>query len=92
MPTTDLPRTKTVRSAAIVMVAVVVVIGVYSLGGAGSLTPSVAPAGTLDTVGSVYDTIASAGFDSSGIVADPNGGAFELAKCVIAKMTGGTCP
>lgn len=92
MQTTVATKSRTLRSAAVVAVAVGIVMGVYSLGDAGSLAPLASPAETLDDVGSVYDTIASSGYDSSSFLADPNGGAFELAKCAIARITGGSCP
>jgi hypothetical protein len=80
------------RSALIVMLAVGLIGGVFYLTSAGSLTPSAAPAGTMRALSSVYDSVASAGFDSSAISADPHGSAFQIAKCIAARMTGGTCP
>lgn len=80
------------RSSFMVLIAVGTIFGIFRLTTAGSLEPTVAPAGTFHDVSEVYDAIASSGFDSSSISADPNGSAFGIAKCIIARMTGSSCP
>ena len=56
--------------------AIVSVLGVILLAlvaTAGSLTPSALPAATMHSLANIYDSIASAAFDSSAIVANQNG-------------------
>lgn len=82
-----------IRSAAIVSGSVVVIVGVYAMTGAGSTQPPDVPTvGTYRDQSSIFDAIASETYDSSLITADPNGSAFEIAKCIIGKITGGSCP
>lgn len=65
----------------------------FRLSEAGSLTPAAVPAGTMRTLESIYGSIASSGYDSSSVVASKTGSAFQVTKCIINKITGGTpCP
>ena len=65
----------------------------FSLTEAGTLAPIASPASSSESFENLYSAIASAGFDSSALAASKNGSALQVAKCIIAKMTGGTpCP
>lgn len=77
----------------IVALSIGVVTTLFRLTEAGSLTPTTAPASSSESFENLYSAIASAGFNSSGLAASKNGSALQVAKCIIAKMTGGTpCP
>jgi len=81
------------RATLVVVVSVAVVAFVFRLSEAGSLTPTAVPAGTMHTVESIYASLASSGYDSSAVVASKTGNVFEVTKCIINKITGGTpCP
>ena len=58
---------------------------------AGNLNPNGPPSATMKNLTEIYDVIAG-DFDSSSIVADPNGNAFQVVKCIINKINTGTCP
>jgi len=49
---------------------------------AGSLTPSAAPGSTMNTLGEIYDSIASDSFDSSAILADADGSLIQHLKFI----------
>lgn len=72
--------------------AIGVIIGIFAFTDAGTLAPDASPAGTFHDNSNIYDAIASAGYDSSSITADANGSAFQVAKCIIGRITGGSCP
>lgn len=80
------------RSLAVTIVAVAILALALRVVDAGSLTPVAAPASTMDSLADIYDALVGNSFDSSGIGADPNGNAIEIAHCIINRMTGGTCP
>ncbi len=81
------------RNVLVVLIGVLLVLVIVQLTEAGSLTPSSAPAGTMQSLEEIYAPLASAGYDSSGVVAAKNGDALQIAKCIIQKITGGTpCP
>jgi len=86
-------RWKSLRGVLIVALSVLVITIIFRVTEAGSLTPTVAPAGTGKSAEQVYAPLASSGYDSSAVVANKNGNALQVAKCIINKMTGGTpCP
>ena len=58
---------------------------------AGNLNPNNPPSATMTNLTEMYDIIAG-DFDSSSIVADPDGNAFQVVKCIISKINTGTCP
>jgi hypothetical protein len=81
------------RNILVIVVSVFVLVFIFQFTEAGSLTPSVAPAGTLHSLENIWAPIASSGYDSSGVVASKNGNALQIAKCIIQAMTGGSiCP
>lgn len=80
------------RGVAIVAVSIGILVAAFRLTEAGSLTPTAAPAGTMTSLNTLYASLASVSFDSSAIVASRSGGALEISKCIIARMTGGSCP
>lgn len=85
-------RHKLVRAIMTITAAVGVVIGIFAISDAGTLAPDVSPVATFDSNSDVYDAIASSGYDSSSITADANGSAFQVAKCIISRIAGGSCP
>jgi hypothetical protein len=86
------PFAQAVRTVAMVGAAVFVLSLVFRVAGAGSLTPVVLPASTMQSVEEVY-TLLVGTFDSSGVVASKQGGAMEVSKCIISAITGGAgCP
>lgn len=80
------------RNIGVILFAVLIIGGVYAWSGAGQIDPSTAPAPTYADMSAVYDAIASAGYDSSAIASDSAGSAFGIAKCIIEKISGGSCP
>jgi hypothetical protein len=77
---------------AIIGVSVVVIVFLFRLTTAGSLTPTAAPATSMESLEDVYGALVGT-FDSSGIVASKQGGAMEISKCIISAVTGGAgCP
>ena len=90
---TQAPDWLRARNISVVIVAISIIVGIYSWSGAGQTAPSASPTtATYKDLSDVYDAIASSGYDSSAIASDSNGGAFEIAKCIIEKIKGGTCP
>jgi hypothetical protein len=80
------------RSALMIAISVGIIIGVFRLATAGSLNPPTdTTTGTLSSLASISDALFGT-FDSSGITADPDGSALQVAKCIITRMNGGTCP
>ena len=83
---------KFVRSALMIAMSVAIVVGVFRFATAGTLNPPAAPTtGTLTSLASISDALFGS-FDSSAITADPNGSAIQIAKCIIVRVNGGTCP
>jgi hypothetical protein len=81
------------RNVFIVLVSVAVVMALFQLTSAGSLTPSFAPASTFHTLEDIYASLASTSYDASSITASKTGSALQISKCIILKLTGGTpCP
>lgn len=83
---------KNLRQAGVIVVSIFVVGLIFRYSTAGSLTPSAAPASTMQSLQNVYDALASSGFDSSGVTASRNGSALQISKCIIQRITGSTCP
>jgi len=71
--------------------SVVLIVGLFRLGEAGSLTPPAAPAGTMNEIEEVYDALVGS-YDSSAVVASRNGNALQISKCIIDKVNGSPCP
>ncbi len=61
------------RTGKPIVVATIVLFALAVGATAGSLTPSALPAATMHSLANIYDSIASAAFDSSAIVANQNG-------------------
>ncbi|MEK7638483.1 MAG: hypothetical protein AAB375_03615 [Patescibacteria group bacterium] len=81
------------RSVFIIVFSIAIIAMLFSLTEAGTLAPIASPASSSESFENLYSAIASAGFDSSALAASKNGSALQVAKCIIAKMTGGTpCP
>ena len=75
-----------------IAVSVAIIVGVFRFATAGTLNPPTAPTtGTLTSLASISDALFGS-FDSSAITADPNGSAMQIAKCIIVRVNGGTCP
>ena len=90
---TSTGKWRVARGVLIVALSVVVVTALFRLTEAGTLTPIASPASSSESLENLYSAIASAGFDSSALSASKDGSALQIAKCIIAKMTGGTpCP
>jgi hypothetical protein len=84
---------KRVRSALIVLMGTVVSLVLVRLAEAGVLSPTFVPTvSTMQSIEDTYDAITSDSYDSSLITADKNGNAFEISRCIINQLTGGTCP
>ncbi len=77
------------RNMLVVFVSVFIILGAFRLGNAGSLTPSSAPAATMHSLQEQYDALVGT-FNSSTITGSKNGDAFQVTKCIILKVTGGT--
>ena len=75
----------------VALVALFAVLGILEVVNAGSLTPSTSPAGTLYTLGDIFNPLASTSYDSSGISGDSDGSVLEITKCIIEKLHGGSC-
>jgi hypothetical protein len=83
----------TFRSLAVTLLAVGILSLALRIVDAGSLSPVAAPApDSMQSLASISDALVGSTFDSSGIGADANGSAIEIAHCIINRMTGGTCP
>jgi hypothetical protein len=64
----------------------------FQLTGAGSISPSAPPAGTMNSIEEIYDPLIGT-YDSSAVVADDDGNALEISKCIIDVVNGGPgCP
>lgn len=84
---------RAVRNVLVVVVGIVVVATLFRLTGAGLLSPSTAPASSAQSFEDLYNSLASDGYDSSAVTPSKNGNALQIAKCIMAKMTGGApCP
>jgi hypothetical protein len=86
---------KTVRELGLIGVSILIVVGLFR--GvqlyAGTLIPLAPPTtGTLNSAEDVYAPLASTTYDSSGVTASSTGNALQITKCIITKMTGGSCP
>ncbi|HUO75567.1 MAG TPA: hypothetical protein VMU12_01440 [Candidatus Paceibacterota bacterium] len=80
------------RSLLMVIISVALIFGAYRLSNAGSPTPPAAPtSGTLDSLASISAALIGP-FDSSGVIADPNGSALQISKCIINRLHGIPCP
>lgn len=80
------------RSLLMIGVSVFAIAFLFNLVGAGSLTPLAAPASTMNTLEEIYDALVGA-YDSSLVVADDDGNALEISKCIIDVVNGGAgCP
>jgi hypothetical protein len=79
------------RSILVISASILIVFFVFRLAVAGSLTPPGAPAGTMHSLQEMYDSLVGT-FDSSAVVANSNGDALQISKCIIAQITGGSCP
>jgi hypothetical protein len=88
------PRRRKIRSVLTLAVSVAVVAVVVRISDAGSLNPPTSTGtATMRSVENIYAPLASAGYDSSGVIGNKDGNALQVAKCIMAKMTGGTpCP
>ena len=83
---------RALRNISVILFALVIILGAFRLVGAGSLTPSATPAGTMNALSAVYAALVGT-FDSSSVVASKQGDAMQVTKCIILKVTGGTpCP
>jgi len=80
------------RHIAIVVTSSSLIFVFFRLSQAGSLTPIAAPASTFNTLKEIYDSLASDSFDSSSITASKSGSVLNVSKCIVSRMTGGTCP
>ena len=83
---------KLTREALIIIISVVAIVSVVSWVQAGNLTPLSSPGSTMHTVQEIFDPLASTSYDSSGVVADPNGNAHQIVKCIIHKINSIPCP
>ena len=82
---------RTIRNVFVMLVAVLAVFGIFRLTGAGSLTPTLAPAATMHDLQELYSVLVGT-FDSSSIVPAKQGDAFQVTKCIIQKIKGSPCP
>lgn len=81
-----------VRSALVILASVFVIVAIFQFTEAGSLAPSLAPSGTLNTLDELYVSLTGS-YDSTAIVAAKHGDVLQVSKCIIQKITGGTpCP
>lgn len=76
----------------IVGIDILTIFAIVKIVEAGSLSPSGPPSGTMKSLQSIYDSVASTSFNSSGVTANKNGSALQLMKCITAKIHGGSCP
>lgn len=83
---------KILRQSGVIGVSIFVIVSVFRLSRAGLLTPSSAPAGTFNAANEIFDALASAGFDSGSVTAVKHGNALQISRCIINRITGGTCP
>jgi hypothetical protein len=79
------------RNASIVVLSILTVLTLFRLADAGTLTPSTAPAGTMNTTGDAYNALVGT-YDSSAVVGSRNGNALQISKCIISKLAGSPCP
>jgi hypothetical protein len=76
----------------IIASSVFIIVVIFQLAAAGLLTPSAAPAPTMNTLEETYDVLIG-GFNSAAITASRSGGAIEVSKCLVQKITGQSpCP
>ena len=80
------------RHIAIVVTSSTLIFFVFRISQAGSLTPPAAPASTFNTVGEIFASLASNTFDSSSFAASKSGSLINVSKCIMNRITGGTCP
>lgn len=81
------------RETLIIITGVLVVIYIVQTAIAGTLFPPGPPTvPTMQDLQEVFDPIASDSYDSSSVLADPDGNALEIIKCIISKLNTGTCP
>ena len=84
---------RSLRSFFVMAISVFIIVSLFRMTEAGSLTPALSPASTMNSLEDAYNALVGSSFDSSLITADKNGSAMQVAKCIIDKMTGGTpCP
>lgn len=84
---------RSLRSFFVMAISVFVIVSLFRMTEAGTLTPALSPASTMNSLEDAYDALVGSSFDSSLITADKDGSAIQVAKCIIEKMTGGTpCP
>lgn len=83
------PRRGPLGKVALFVVSFAMLAIIFQRTEAGSLTPTAAPAGSMNTLTEVYTALVGT-FDSSGIVASKSGNEFAVAKCIILKMTAQT--
>jgi len=74
----------------LVAIGVLAVVSLYRTVEAGSLTPSAVPAATMRTLEEAYNALAGT-FDSSGVTASSTGNAIAISRCMITRITGGSC-
>lgn len=93
METIRQPRIKrTTRTLMVIVLSIIIVTALFRLTEAGSLTPSAAPASSMQSLDDLYQALVGT-YDSSAVVASNNGSALQISKCIILKITGGTpCP
>jgi len=75
----------------IITISVLSIMGVLSIVRAGTLSPPSSPDSTGFTLGEIFNPLASASYDSSGIASESAGSVIEISKCILEKMHGGDC-
>jgi hypothetical protein len=81
------------RTLALVLVTVFVIGALFRLATAGTLDPISAPAdNSMPSLASISDALFGSAYDSSAVDVDADGSMLEVAKCIMARMTGGVCP
>jgi hypothetical protein len=76
----------------VIACSIFIIVVIFQLAAAGLLTPSAAPAPTMDTLEETYDVLVG-GFNSAAITASLSGSAIEVSKCLVQKITGQSpCP
>ncbi len=81
-----------VRSAFVLVVSIVFAVGILRITSAGDIDSTASPAGTLKTLEELYDPLVGSSYNSSAVTASSSGDTLELAKCIITKIGGGSCP
>lgn len=79
------------RSVFIVAASVTILVVFFHLVSAGTLNPTGIPNSSMRSASEIYESLAGT-FDSSGIAASSNGDALQIAKCIIQRMAGNSCP